>query len=204
MGGRSLERINIGFLASHGGSNMQAVLDAITSKKLNANPCILISNNSKAMAIDRANRFGMPFSHLSLATHPDPDHLDIAILETLKYHQVEYVLLVGYMKKLGPKTLHEYRNRIINIHPSLLPKYGGKGMFGRKVHETVLANQESETGVTVHLVDEEYDTGRIINQVSLPILAHDTIDSLNEKVIQKEHEILVETFIKIYNQEIIL
>ena len=156
----SMKRINIGFMASHGGSNMQAVLDAINNGQLPANPCLLISNNSKSTAIERAENQGMPFAHISQATHPDIDDHDLVILRTLEDHNVEYILLVGYMKKLGVRTLQEYKGRIINIHPSLLPKYGGKGMYGRFVHEEVLKNNEQETGVTIHLVDEEYDTGR--------------------------------------------
>lgn len=198
-----MKQINIGFMASHGGSNMQAVLDAIIDKRLNAEPCVLISNNSKSVAVERAKRVGMPFYHLSNGNLSDMD-LDLAILETLKKHMVEYLILVGYMKKLGPKTLKEYEGRIINIHPSLLPKYGGKGMFGKHVHEAVLNNYEEETGVTIHLVDEEYDNGKIINQGRVTVHNGDTVETLSERVLKKEHELLVETLIKLSNQEILL
>lgn len=146
----------------------------------------------------------MPHYHISQITHPDPLDHDHIVVDTLKKHEVEYVLLVGYMKKLGPLTLKHYGGKIINIHPSLLPKYGGHGMFGNHVHEAVLRNNETESGVTIHLVDEEYDTGRIINQCSIPILLDETVDSLSEKILRKEHEFLVETLIKISNQEIVL
>jgi phosphoribosylglycinamide formyltransferase 1 len=112
------------------------------------------------------------------------------------------LLLVGYMKKLGPKTLQEYRGRIINIHPSLLPKYGGYGMYGKHVHEAVLRNRETETGVTIHLVDEEYDTGEIMNQASVPVHEDDTLESLSERVLEQEHSLLVETLIKLSNKDI--
>jgi phosphoribosylglycinamide formyltransferase-1 len=108
------------------------------------------------------------------------------------------------MKKLGPKTLNEYRGKIINIHPSLLPQYGGVGMYGLNVHEAVLANKETQTGVTIHLVDEEYDTGGIINQCIVPVKHNDTVDSLSEKVLKREHEFLVEALVKISNGEISL
>ena len=183
---------------------MQAVLDAIQEGVLKAEPCVLISNNSKSKAIERAISFDIPYRHISQITHPDPDIHDSIILEILKAHKVEFVLLLGYMKKLGPKTLNEYRGKIINIHPSLLPKYGGVGMYGRYVHEAVLANKETQTGVTIHLVDEEYDKGSIINQCVVPVHRDDTVDSLGERVLNKEHEFLVETLVKISLGEISL
>lgn len=199
-----MKYLKIAFLSSHGGSNMQAVLDAIQERKLHAKPCVLVSNNSKSIAIERAKSAGVPCFHISQLTHPDPKEHDSAILETLRKYEVEYILLVGYMKKLGPKTLNEYKEKIINIHPALLPKYGGNGMFGRNVHEAVLQHNEIETGVTIQLVDEDYDTGRIISQCKVPVFDNDTVDSLSERVLIKEHAFLVETLIKISNQEIIL
>jgi phosphoribosylglycinamide formyltransferase-1 len=191
-------------MVSHGGSNMQAVLDAITDGRLSAKPCVLISNNSKSPAIEKAKNFGMPFFHISQKTHPDIIEMDKEILNTLKKHSVEYLLLLGYMKKLGAKTLQEYSGKILNIHPSLLPKYGGTGMYGKYVHEAVLNNKEKTTGVTIHLVDEEYDTGKIINQCFVNVLENDTVESLSQRVLQNEHNFLVETLIKISNNEIIL
>src|SRR5690554_3365255 len=196
--------INLGFMASHGGSNMQAVLDAINSGHLLAKPCVLISNNSTSKAIERAQNQGMPYYHLSQSTHSDFDDLDVSILKAFKRYEVEYILLVGYMRKLGANTLKEYKGRIINIHPSLLPKYGGEGMYGKYVHVEVLKNNEVETGVSIHLVDEEYDTGRIINQTTVPILPDDTRETLSDRVLKKEHEFLVETLIKVSKGEISL
>lgn len=199
-----MKQLNLGFMASHGGSNMQAVLDAINSGRLRAKPCVLISNNSASKAMERARLQGMPHYHLSQKTHPDPDDLDAAILEAFRKHEAEYILLLGYMKKLGPKVLDAYKGRILNIHPSLLPKYGGKGMYGRFVHEAVLENRENETGVTIHLVDEEYDTGRIIGQTAVPVLPGDTVDTLGKRVLEREHAFLVETLIKVSTGEITL
>lgn len=199
-----MKKLNIGFMASHGGSNMQAVLDAISKGILYANPCLLISNNSKSVAIEKAKQIGMTFYHFSQKTHPDNEALDHEILKTLKKHSVEYLLLLGYMKKLGLKTLQEYRGKILNIHPSLLPKYGGVGMYGNYVHEAIIKNEEKITGVTIHLVDEEYDTGKIINQCVLNVFENDTVESLSKRVMIKEHEFLVETLVKISNNEIVL
>jgi phosphoribosylglycinamide formyltransferase-1 len=153
--------LNLGFFSSHGGSNMQAVIDASKSGELKLKPCVVISNNSDSTALERARNEGIPYYHLSSKTHPDEEDLDEAILAVLKRYSVDIIVLVGYMKKLGMKTLKEYRGRVLNIHPALLPKYGGKGMYGKYVHEAVLAAKEQTTGVTIHIVDEEYDRGQI-------------------------------------------
>jgi Folate-dependent phosphoribosylglycinamide formyltransferase PurN len=108
------------------------------------------------------------------------------------------------MKKLGNKTLQEYTGKIINIHPALLPKYGGVGMYGKYVHEAVLKNKEKITGITIHLVDNNYDTGKIINQCTVNVLDNDTVDTLSQRVLNKEHDFIVETLVKISNNEIIL
>ena len=110
-------------------------------------------------------------AHLSSATHTDPDALDRAISDTLEQANVDLVVLVGYMKRLGPLTLARFANRMINTHPSLLPKYGGSGFFGRRVHEAVLANGDTESGATVHWVAGDYDSGPIIAQVRVPVAA---------------------------------
>lgn len=113
----------------------------------------MISNNSKAEALARAQREGIPYRHLSAVTHPIAEQLDAAIWQTLVAHGTDLVVLAGYMRKLGSQTLADYRGRIINIHPALLPKFGGTGMYGAHVHEAVLAAGEKETGVTIHVVD---------------------------------------------------
>ena len=151
--------MKIGFLASHNGSNMQAIIDACKSGELRATPAVAISNNSDSGALARARREGIPHCHLSSKTHPDPGLLDQAILDAVAKHCVDVVILAGYMRKIGPKTRARFAGRILNIHPALLPKFGGKGMYGLRVHEAVLAAGETETGVSIHIVDEEYDTG---------------------------------------------
>jgi phosphoribosylglycinamide formyltransferase 1 len=180
-----LEPINIGFLASHGGSNMQAVLDANQQKELYANPRVLISNNSKSMALERARTFGMPYYHISNRTHPGPDQVDTTILNTLRKHEVEYVILVGYMKKLGPKTLNEFKSRIINIHPSLLPAFPGAHAVS-----DALAHGVKVTGTTVHLVSDDLDGGPIIAQRAVPVRDDDDEDALHDRIKALEHEIL--------------
>jgi phosphoribosylglycinamide formyltransferase-1 len=192
----------LGFLASHGGSNMQAIIDACKEGRLHAQPAVVISNNSESTALERARREGIPGYHLSSATHPDPAELDAAITHTLEEHGVDLVILAGYMKLLGPQTLARYRGRILNIHPALLPKFGGKGLYGKKVHEAVLAAGERVTGVTIHLVDERYDAGPIIAQREVPVMEGDTVDSLADRVLEREHELYAETIEKIVQGEI--
>jgi phosphoribosylglycinamide formyltransferase-1 len=189
--------MNIAFLASHRGSNMQAVLDACRDGRLHARPCLVISNNSDSEALRRAEQEGIPHYHLSALTHPDPLQLDEEMLRILTRHQTDIVVLAGYMKKLGPGVLKQFQGRIINIHPSLLPKYGGRGMCGPKVHDAVLASGDSETGATVHLVDEEYDHGAILSQRRVPVRADDSAASLAQRVLECEHALLVETLEKI-------
>jgi phosphoribosylglycinamide formyltransferase-1 len=140
---------------------------------------------------------GIPTCHVSAATHPDPDALDRAILGALREHGVELVVLAGYMRKLGPRTLAAYRGRILNIHPALLPRFGGPGMYGKRVHEAVLAAGETITGVTIHLVDEQYDAGPILAQREVPILPGDTSEALAARVLAEEHRLYVETLQRI-------
>jgi phosphoribosylglycinamide formyltransferase-1 len=191
----------LGFLASHGGSNMQAILDACAAGRLDAVPCVAISNNSDSMALQRARNAGISAYHISGATHPGEAE-DREILRVLRRHQVDTVILAGYMKKLGPATLGAYGGRILNIHPALLPKFGGQGMYGRKVHEAVLATGETVTGVTVHVVDELYDHGRILAQRAVAVAPDDTPDTLAARVLAHEHQLYAETLQRIAAGEI--
>jgi phosphoribosylglycinamide formyltransferase-1 len=166
--------MNIGFLASHNGSNMQAIIDACKTGALGASTAVVISNNSGSGALARAKKEGIPWYHLSDETHPNPQGLDQAILDAMREHAVDVIALVGYLKKLGPRTLSRFAGRILNIHPALLPKFGGKGMYGMHVHEAVIASGETESGVSIHIVDAEYDTGPVIAQARVSIEPTDT------------------------------
>jgi phosphoribosylglycinamide formyltransferase-1 len=183
---------------------MQAVIDACKSGALRATPCAVISNNSGSMALARAVRERIPAYHLSAKTHPDPARLDRSMLEILDRHQTDWIILAGYLRKLGPQVLNAYRGRILNIHPALLPKYGGEGMYGAALHAAVLAAGERETGVTIHQVDETYDHGKIIAQCKVPVERGDTPESLAERVLRREHTFLVETLGRILNEEIVI
>lgn len=184
--------LRLGFLASHRGSSMRAIVEAIRAGRLDAEARVVISNNRDAGALEHARASGIPAYHLSANTHPDPAELDRAILDALRQHDVTLVILSGYMKKIGPLTLAAYQDRILNIHPALLPKFGGKGMYGKRVHEAVLAAREPVTGVTVHLIDEQYDHGPIIGQRTVPVLETDSVDTLAARVLECEKAFFVE------------
>ena len=181
---------------------MQAIIDACKDGRLDASPRVVISNNSGSNTLARARREEIPGYHISGKTHPSPEELDRGMLETLEMHGVNLVVLAGYMKLLGPRTISRYRGRILNIHPALLPRFGGKGLYGGAVHEAVLAAGERVTGVTIHLVDEAYDRGPIVAQCEVPVMSDDTVDSLSERVLNREHEFYVETLQKIERGEL--
>lgn len=194
--------MNLGFLASRGGSNMQAILDGCRSGDIPATPSLLICNNPKAGAIERAKRFGLPYQVLNRKTHPDAAYRDAAIAAALQGANVDLVILAGYMQMIGPKVLSAFKNRILNIHPALLPKFGGQGMFGMFVHEAVIAAGETESGATVHLINEVYDEGPILRQTRVPVLPDDTPESLQKRVLEQEHCIYSETITAIAKGEI--
>jgi len=196
--------MNIGFLASHNGSNMQSVIDACRSGFLEATPSIVISNNRKSGALEKAKQESIPHLCLNGFTHPDINSLDQAIFSALKTHNVDVVVLVGYMKKLGPKTLTPFKGRILNIHPSLLPKHGGQGMYGMNVHEAVITSGEKESGITIHLVDADYDTGAILAQTKVDVMTDDTAESLAQRVLQEEHTFLPKVLKRIQEGDIFL
>ncbi len=195
-------KLPIGVLASHGGTNLQAIIDACAAGSLDAEIRVVISNNSRSLALERAHRANIPTAHLSAGTHPDPARLDAAIADTLASHGVELVALAGYMRKLGPQTLSRYRNRILNVHPALLPKFGGQGMYGERVHAAVIAAGESVSGVSVHLVDEEYDRGPVIAQSEVPVLPGDTPDTLAARILEQEHLLYPQTIQRIASGQI--
>lgn len=130
--------------------------------------------------------------------------VDRYILEVLDKHKIDLVFLAGYLRKIGEKTLKNYHNRIFNIHPALLPQYGGKGMYGMNVHKAVIEAKETLSGVTIHRVNEEYDEGEIVAQTMVDISEHDTPESLAKKILEREHTFLVEFLSDINNFEIMI
>jgi phosphoribosylglycinamide formyltransferase 1 len=182
----------ISVFASGGGSNLQSIIDQIEQGHLAAKIAFVLSNNSGAKALDRARRHGIPAVHLSVKNYPSPEEYADALLRLHREHQVELVLLAGYMKLLPVSFVREYSGRILNIHPSLLPKYGGQGMYGIHVHEAVLRAGEKESGASVHLVTEAYDEGPVLLQERVPVLPGDTPELLAKRVLEVEHRIYPE------------
>jgi len=196
--------MKLGFLASKNGSNMQAIIDACADGRIPASPSLLICNNPTAFAATRARASGLIVEILNGKTHPDPDDLDHAIEKTLLAHQIDLVALAGYMKRIGKRTLSTFSNRILNIHPSLLPKFGGQGMYGIRVHEAVIRSGEKETGATVHLVNDDYDDGPILQQRSITVRSRETPESLQDRTLDLEHSLYPDTIAKIAKGDIIL
>jgi phosphoribosylglycinamide formyltransferase 1 len=185
--------MRIAALASHGGSILQAVLDACADGEIPGSVVLVISNNSGAEALARARRAGVATAHLSTTTHPNADDLDAAMVDALASSGADWVLLAGYMKKLGPRVLTTYRGRILNTHPALLPRYGGRGFYGRRVHEAVLAAGDRETGASVHMVTEDYDAGPVIAQVRVPVHPDDDVEAIEARVKKAERNLVVNT-----------
>ena len=189
---------NIAVFASGGGSNLQAIMDGCKSGRLNAHVCVVISNNSSSMALERARREGIPAFHFSQSMIQDEKLLEQTVLDTLIEHGADLIFLAGYMKKVSPAVLETYKGRVYNIHPALLPKYGGKGMYGINVHKAVLAAGEKETGITIHHVaGDVYDEGEIIAQKRVPVLDGDTPEVLAARVLEQEHIFIVDVLSKI-------
>lgn len=181
--------MNIAVFASGRGSNFEAILNAIQHKTLAARVCVVLSNNSTAGALDIGRRHEIPAFHVSSRQFPSDELFAARVLSILTEHKTDFIALAGYMKKLPGTIIGAYRNRIANIHPALLPAFGGEGMYGSHVHEKVIASGVRISGATVHLVDDEYDKGPIVLQQTVPVDPTDTPESLASKVLAIEHQI---------------
>jgi phosphoribosylglycinamide formyltransferase-1 len=184
--------LSIAVLASGGGTNLQALIDAADRDELGGRILAVMSNNSGAFALERARRASIPAYHISAKKYPEPANLARAFNEVLDRHAVNLVVLAGYMKLLPLEIIRRFRSRIINIHPALLPRYGGHGMYGINVHKAVLESGDCMSGATVHFVDEIYDHGPILIQRTVPVLPTDSPESLAARVLEVEHAILPE------------
>ena len=195
-------RPTIAFLASHNGTNMRAVVTACRDGRLRVQPVALISNNADSAAMAWAKQNKLAAVHISAKSAGSEAAADAAIAATLAQYGADLVILAGYMRKLGPETLGSFERRILNVHPALLPKFGGKGMYGDFVHEAVLAAGEKETGASIHLVDGEYDHGAVVAQARVLVEAGDTPQTLAARVQAKEQELFPETLKRIIAREI--
>jgi len=185
--------LNIAVLGSGRGSNFQAILTAIQQGRIpGATIRVVISNNSGSGILEIARNNSLPAVHLSHRQFPSEDEFVDGLLLLLSAHGVNFIVLAGYMKRIHPRVVDAYRRRIINIHPALLPRHGGPGMYGKYVHEAVIAAGERLSGATVHFVDEEYDHGSIVLQKTVSVAADDTPETLAARVLEIEHEIYPE------------
>ncbi|CAN5845669.1 phosphoribosylglycinamide formyltransferase [soil metagenome] len=194
--------LKLGFLSSRNGSSFRAIVKAIDAGALEAEARLLVSNNRKSGALDFAQARGVP--HLCIPTERDPAAADLALRDALEGAGVELVVLSGYLRKLGPATLARYHNRVINIHPGLLPEFGGEGMYGRRVHEAVIDAGSPVSGATIHLVDEEYDRGPVLARRELALEPGETVNSLETRITTLEPLFFVETLGAIAAGELIL
>ena len=194
--------MKIGVLASHEGTTLQSMLDAFASGRIPGRVAVVVSNNGDPGALVKAREAGVRAVHLSSGTHLDPAALDAAIRDVLLAAEVDVVFLAGYMKKLGPFVLGTFKGRILNTHPALLPRFGGRGMYGDRVFEAVLQAGEAQSGVSIHLVEPEYDTGPIMRQCKVPVFQGDSVDDLKARVRAREKEFVVETLAGIANGDI--
>jgi phosphoribosylglycinamide formyltransferase-1 len=186
----SVVDIKIAVFASGRGSNFKAILEKIESGAIeNAEVAVVVSNNSRSGALQLAVDHGIEAVHFSSVTHPNPIDYEQRLLEVLDEKGIRLILLAGYMKLLPPLVVRRYQQRILNIHPALLPRHGGEGMYGLNVHRSVIESGERETGVTIHYVNERYDEGAIIRQRKVPVLSADTPESLAARVLEVEHDL---------------
>ncbi len=181
----------IAVLVSGGGSNLQAIIDSSKDGILKnlAEVVLTVSNNSGAFALERAEKENIKTVCIERKNYADEFSFNVEILKHLKESGADIVCLAGYMRIVGENILDTFKNRVLNIHPALLPKYGGKGMYGHHVHEAVIAAKEKKSGATVHFADETYDTGNIILQREVLISENDTPQDVAKKVLAVEHEI---------------
>ena len=184
---------NIAVFASGGGTDFQSIIDAVERGYIdNAKIKLLITNKAGIRALERAEKHGIPRRIFLRSDFLDAASMYRAMIPVLKDESIDLIVLAGYLGILSSDIVEEFKGKIINVHPSLLPKHSGIGYYGIKVHESVIASGDKVTGVTVHFVTEEVDGGAVVVQRQLPVLVSDTPESLQKRVLELEHEVLPE------------
>lgn len=191
-----MSQINIGVLISGGGSNLQAIIDNINNGNINGDIRLIISNKSDAYGLERGRLAGIQNIFINPKDFNSMEEYNKRLIEEFKERNIQLVVLAGYLKVLSRELINSF-DGIMNIHPSLIPSFCGKGFYGKKVHEEVLKYGVKYTGATVHFVDEGTDTGPIILQEPVPVDNDDTVESLQKKVLKEEHKLLVKA-VKLY------
>jgi len=182
-------KARLAVLISGGGTGLQAIIDAAKKGDLDAEVAYVVSSSSKAYGLERAAKENIETFVFRASKYSSPQAADDDLIARLREHRIDYVVLAGYLKLLSVEIVRAFPKRILNIHPGLLPKYGGAGMYGHFVHEAVLASGDKESGPTVHLVDEIYDHGQILEQARVPVMPGDTPEILAARVLVEEHKL---------------
>jgi phosphoribosylglycinamide formyltransferase 1 len=197
-----MAKTKIGILISGGGSNLQAIIDSCEAGALKglAEVAVVISNKREAFGLERAKKHNIPALFVDPKQFADPKLFCGELVKELKKHKTDILCLAGFLLKLDSNLVKEFKGRLLNIHPALLPKFGGKGMYGHHVHEAVIRSGENCSGATVHFVDEEYDHGSIIKQETVQVLAGDTPEALAARILKIEHKIYPEAILKVITE----
>ncbi|MDR3195907.1 MAG: phosphoribosylglycinamide formyltransferase [Endomicrobium sp.] len=196
--------IRLAVLASGGGSNMQTIVDAHKSGVLKglAEVVLVISNNANAFVLERAKKENIKSVYIERKNFKDEECFNKDIFSRLQGAKTDMVCLAGYLRRIGRDILREYKDRILNIHPALLPKFGGEGMYGRYVHEAVVKAGEKKSGATVHFANEEYDSGEIILQKEVAISEKDTPEDVARRVLEIERQIYPQAIKKVIEENL--
>lgn len=186
----------IGVLSSHNGSGFDTIVQACEQKTLDAQVVVVISNNTNAQVLQKAQQKNIPNFIINANLYPQ-ENLDEKITSLLQEYGCDIIFLSGYMKKIESKLLQAYSNAIVNSHPALLPKFGGVGMYGSKVHEAVIQAKEKQSGCTVHFVNEHYDEGEYILQNTIELNENETVESLENRIKELEATTIIEALQKL-------
>ena len=193
--------MKIAVFVSGGGTNLQAIIDNVKGGRLpNVEIALVIASNDKAYALERAADNGIPSCVMSVKAFPSREEWDLAVLDKLKSSGVELIVLAGYLSLLGEKTVAAFNNRIINIHPSLIPSFCGKGMYGIRPHEAALARGVKISGATVHIVNENYDEGPILLQKCVDVLPDDTPEILQKRIMKECEQVILPEAIRLFSE----
>jgi phosphoribosylglycinamide formyltransferase-1 len=199
-----MDRIcNIGVLVSGGGTNLQAIIDSCEKGMLKGKARVIavISNKRDAYGLERARKHGIDAVFVNAQNFESNARFCEEVVKELQTRKVALVCLAGYLRMIEPNMIKAFDGNILNVHPALLPKYGGAGMYGHKVHEAVLRSREKESGATVHHVDEKYDHGKIVIQKKVKVMISDTPESLAKRVLEVEHKIYPEAILRILEEK---
>ena len=172
----------LALFASGRGSNGEALYKAMQEGYINGEFVVIITDHGTAGIVERSKSWNIPLVVIERSDYDSKASFEQAQLDALEPYKIDGIVLAGYMRIVGTKLIERYELKILNIHPALLPKFGGKGMYGHHVHEAVLAAREKESGITIHLVDGHYDHGKILRQAVCPVLPEDTPDTLAERI----------------------